>query len=344
MDRISESDVQFLESLYKQAGKVEVSKVRHYQSKEILCMKKIFVEDVQDATMIQSESLVMALFNHDHILKLRSASLGGVDRQISHILIFMQYFEEGDLEKMISTRAASRKFFPEEDLLEYLRQLTSAYYYMQKEKNTAHRDIKPQNIFVADNGRNLIVADLGSAVKKSSNAGVTLTGTPLYLSPKLRESFMKSSMTGNWNTEHNVYKSDVYSLGLTFLYMASLNIIKDLATLNDLQSIIDRRIGDISNRYRVIAPILEKMLRVNEDERVDFIGLKMLLDKLDANFLLTTENLRKHQCCILERMEAVCDVCNEKKWEEEIYVFSQGFICQNCYQEVSEKFFPKNKL
>ena len=49
MERISESDVKLEEILYKQQGKVEVYKVKHYRTGEILCMKKIFVENVEAA-------------------------------------------------------------------------------------------------------------------------------------------------------------------------------------------------------------------------------------------------------------------------------------------------------
>ena len=99
-------------------------------------------------------------------------------------------------------------------------------------------------------------------------------------------------MTGNWSTDHNIYKSDVYSLGLTLLYMASLNPIKDLAALNGLQELINRRIEDIANRYRTLAPILDKMLRVDEEERVDFVGLMRILDKRNSEVLkqIPTEN------------------------------------------------------
>lgn len=341
MERIAETDVQILETLYKQTGKVEVCKVRMYRTNEILCMKKIYVENVYDATMIQSECLAMAHFDHEHILKLRGASLGGVDREISHILIFMDFFAEGDLEKLIISRIHSRIYFGEEEILNYLIQLVSAYHYMQM-KNTAHRDIKPQNIFISDNGENLKVGDLGSAVKKNSNQeGNTLTGTPLYLSPKLREAYMKSN-AGNWNIDHNVFKSDVYSLGLTFLYMASLVPVKELANLNDLQAKITRRISDISGMYPVLAEILVKMLSVEEADRVDFIQLKRILEKPSNKIILDEKNVLAFQSGQLDALQAKCEICETIQKENEVYVFTLGLICKKCYQEASENFYPQN--
>ena len=104
MERMIESDIKVLDVLYKQPGKVEVSKVQHKKTNQILCMKKIFVDNLMDATFIQNECLTMALLQHPYILSLRAASLGGQDRAITHVIIFMDYFEEGDLEKLIFTR------------------------------------------------------------------------------------------------------------------------------------------------------------------------------------------------------------------------------------------------
>jgi len=141
-----------------------------------------------------------------------------------------------------------------------------------QEKNVAHRDIKPQNIFVGDNDE-LLVADLGCVVKKSSGSSeeMTLAGTPLYLSPKLRLAFDKGISGG---VDHNPFKSDVYSLGLTFFYMATLEDIFDLANLNQLQPRLNIRINTINYYTDKIRNILKDMLVVEEAKRLDFSELK----------------------------------------------------------------------
>ena len=273
VERISENDVQIKEILYKQQGKVEVYKVMLYRTGETLCMKKIFVENIMEATAMNNECLAMATYNHSNIIKLRSTSFGGVDREITHLVIFMEYFEEGDLEKLIFPRTKNRNFFTEEELMEYLIQLVSAYAYMER-LGCAHRDIKPQNIFVCNQGRVLKVGDLGSSVKKEQNSGVTITGTPLYLSPKLREAYARTAYETPSKITHDIYKSDVYSLGLTFLYVASLDPVKDLTSLVDLEAKLANRINQIANRYTNLAVILQRMLDINENNRPNFIGLE----------------------------------------------------------------------
>jgi len=59
----------------------------------------------------------------------------------------------------------------------------------------------------------------------------TLTGTPDYLSPTLNEAYTLYLMgrSAEVRVKHNVFKSDLFSLGLTYLRMATL---KDIRRLN----------------------------------------------------------------------------------------------------------------
>lgn len=343
MERITESDVAIEETIYKQPGKVEVFKVRLYRTNENLCMKKIYVENVNDATLMQQECLAMAYFDHENILRLRSALLGGYDRAITHVTIFMDYFREGDLEKLISDRVARKQPFSEEELLGYLAQLISAYAYLQ-EKNVAHRDVKPQNIFVTGNGKILKVGDLGSATRKDGQATSTLMGTPLYLSPKLRQEFLNSNAGGS-NVNHNVFKSDVFSLGLTFLYMASLVQVKDLATLDDLRFKIANRISSLPDCYNNLKKILEKMLDVNENARLDFIDLKKFMSvKKTEKVILTRENLTKSSAYKILEFSECCSICDSQKNEENLYVFTSGLICDECYEETKKTLYKPDSM
>lgn len=339
MDRINENEVRIEQILYKQDGKVEVSKVFHHRTGKSICMKKIFVENVLDATYIQGEFVTMAHLQHKNILALKSASLGGHDRNITHVVIFMDYFEEGDLEKLIQNKARSGVLFEQEQLIEYFKQMIDAYAYMQSEE-VAHRDIKPQNIFVCDNGKTLKVGDLGSAVKKNSDSGGTLMGTPLYLSPKLREVYLSNSKFQVIN--HDVFKSDVYSLGLTFLYMASLKSVKDLCTLFELEKKIAERIRELPENYNVVKEILGYMLEVDESERMNFLQLKERMEnphndpknkpgkELAVKVLKKGEMLKLRLTKLLE-LKGNCENCHKEFKENQIYYISGHLICFTCF-------------
>ena len=343
MDNISESDVQILDVLYKQPGRVEVLKVRRYSNNEILCMKKLYADSLQEANTIQREIIAMAVCQHENIITIRSAFMGGSDREITNVVIFMDFYPEGDLEKLIVPRIKSRQFLPEEEILDYLQQLVSAYAYLE-ERKLAHRDIKPQNIFVTsvNNRRTLKVGDLGSATKKDGTMVATIVGTPMYLSPVLRRAFSNGSAGLN-SVAHNVYKSDVYSLGVTFLYLASLNPVNELCNLDNLEGSLKTRIDSLPETYPRIKYLLEFMLKVDEELRPDFIQLKNLLgrvivsDQSDQGTSLLTEG-REQISPIFHK----CEICNKDQLENELYIFTSGVLCKNCYNIARGTFYPQS--
>ena len=95
----------------------------------------------------------------------------------------------------------------------------------------------------------------------------------MYMSPILYNAVKYNQK----NVEHNVYKSDVFSLGFCVLYAASLNfkIISDLREVNDM-NIMKVKIGKYLNkRYSSkFTKAVVKMVEVNEKERVDFVEME----------------------------------------------------------------------
>lgn len=136
-----------------------------------------------------------------------------------------------------------------------------------EEKKIAHRDIKPENIFVAENGTKLLIGDFGSSKVKISKMSETIAGTPMYLSPEVRKGYFKmihGESQSDFN--HDPFKSDVYSLGLTFLYMASLKDCSDLLAFNNLEQKTQIRIAELSN-YPTLQNYLKVMLEFNYNTR-----------------------------------------------------------------------------
>jgi hypothetical protein len=81
-------------------------------------------------------------------------------------------------------------------------------------------------------------------------------------------------------TDHNPYKSDVYSLGLTFLYMATFvtpnGLNFNIEGTNYLQHRLQREIAKVKSKK--IQDLLKVMLKVEENERPDFLQLEKLID------------------------------------------------------------------
>jgi serine/threonine protein kinase len=93
----------------------------------------------------------------------------------------------------------------------YLRQLISALMALH-EKKVAHMDIKPQNVLV-DEHFNLKLADFGTIEPDTRGDGLTFwkKGTDGYMAPEI----VGPSACG----PYNMFKADVYSLGVTFYRM-----------------------------------------------------------------------------------------------------------------------------
>ncbi|MHC4663058.1 MAG: protein kinase domain-containing protein [Planctomycetota bacterium] len=119
----------------------------------------------------------------------------------------MEFIKGKTLQKLIKLK----KRISVEDVLDYIIQIASALMHAWEEK-IIHRDIKPENIMIADEDDIAKLTDLGLA-KQTDDAGAALTaygvsmGTPDYMSPEQVR-----------DTAGVDYRSDIYSLGVTFFH------------------------------------------------------------------------------------------------------------------------------
>ena len=336
MERIDLSLVDILEKIYERKKIAKLYKVIHKESKEIMCMKKIFIKNLPH---FQDEGIAMVKLNHPNIISLKSVA-HVYKKEIMTYIIFMDFFEEGDLGKLICKRKTEINPWTEIQLLDFLNQLVLAYAFMQRQ-NIAHRDIKPQNILVSNNGTQLKVADLGSAKKNFFYVQHSLVGTPLYLSPLLNKAYNLPNFSEN-KIDHDIFKSDVYSLGLTFLFMASLKDIRNLSNLNNLQNNINARLDEIRERYPFFTDLLRKMLAVDENDRVDFIQLEKILKKSNSKIEINEANLSGIQFAQIEKLFGKCEVCSNSFEESELFMLTSGLLCKKCFSD-GEKLLIPNK-
>ena len=152
---------------------------------------------------------------------------------------------------------------------------------MEKKLKISHRDIKPQNILVFENGIYKL-ADFGEAKEvKISKRLNTLRGTELYMSPALYEGLKK----GKNDVSHDPFKSDVFSLGFCLLYASSLNFeLLYEARDNDSPNMINKILNKsfIKKVYSdKLITILNNMLLYDEEKRFSF---QELLDYINQNY------------------------------------------------------------
>ncbi|OMJ92256.1 hypothetical protein SteCoe_5026 [Stentor coeruleus] len=320
MERITLEDIDLVSSLYtNQACEIKIGRLKR-RPEELICIKKLLIKNVDDARKYNDECLNMANANHPNIIRLRWAFFGGIERNLHSQYIIMDYFPEGDLSVLLNKRIEMNSLWTENELLDFFSQLVSAYKYLQT-LNICHRDIKPQNIFVANNGTKLIVGDLGSS-RHIYGEIFTVIGTANYFSPLVREGYAKSLTTNIEKIVHNPFKSDVYSLGLVFLYMTSLKGVSELGNLVNLPQLIQGRISELSSNYNRVKILLYKMLAIDEQERPNFYGLDTILSVI----------INKFQC----------QGCKEIYDQNDFFVCSGEKMCKFCLKNF--ECFPENPI
>ena len=185
-----------------------------------------------------------------------------------------------DWEKDIKSHIDKKKPYTESELINILIQLTSALHFLQSQ-GVSHRDIKPQNVLVFKN-KVYKIADFGEAKqieKMSQNRQInTLRGTELYMSPLL----FNGLKTNQLDIKHNVFKSDVYSLGLCILFSATLtvNSIYDVRKIIDMKNVRSYLLRVLKDSYSLnFITLLGDMLEINERFRPDFEELERRLQE-----------------------------------------------------------------
>ena len=242
-------------------------------------LKKIICQDINDVIKIQKQFELAYSLAHKNIMKIYKLQFKCLDFTTYGINVLMEKAQM-DWGMEIIMRTEKKKYYTEKELINIMKQLISALEFLQN-NNVAHRDIKPQNILIYPNNV-YKVADLGEAKNINMKSRLfTLKGSEMYLSPALFEG-LKNKKEG---IIHNVYKSDVFSLGYCFLYAMCLNMsvldeVRKISIKNNNIMILEQFVGKnkFSNKF---LELVGKMIIDSEAQRCDFIELNNMI----KNFL-----------------------------------------------------------
>ena len=242
-------------------------------------MKKIIANNLTSLETFQTEFEIVHQNNHQNILDILGICIRCLD-QTTFVLYVLMDLALYDWDFEIESRKKQKKYYTEKELISILKQISSALVYLQKVKRIAHRDIKPENILVFNDGVYKL-GDFGEAKitrLRRNNARSTIRGTEMYMSPAL----FKALQDNKDDIKHDIYKSDVFSLGYCFVFAAVLDfkILEDIRILNNdfkVKKILQRI---LFLRYsKEFIELLFKMICINEEDRIDFIGLEKLLQE-----------------------------------------------------------------
>ena len=209
------------------------------------------------------EPRLLANLNHPNIVTVLTA-----EKQDNVFYIVMEYVAGETLENVICRDGA----LDVNQSLDFTCQICNAVDYAHRQ-GVIHRDLRPANVLVAENGL-IKVADFGtSRVLELAEHGTTVIGSPPYMAP---EQFHGRA----------TFASDIYSLGVSMYQMMTGTLPYQTPVPADIEKLmrgdlvspprvrngrIPQRINDIimkamapevSERYQRAADLLEDLLGV----------------------------------------------------------------------------------
>lgn len=159
-----------------------------------------FVDDEEFLAKFKREAEAVANISHPNIVNVYDV---GCDGKVNYIV--MEYVDGKNLKEIIKTEGTLDEY----TALDITKQIAKALGAAHK-KGVIHRDIKPHNILISSEGRNVKVADFGIA-KAATNSTMTnigsIIGSVHYFSP---EQAKGKSVKNN---------ADLYSLGIVLYEM-----------------------------------------------------------------------------------------------------------------------------
>lgn len=175
--------------------------------KHVFVIKKIIVSTKQEKNDTKNEVKLLSTLKSNYIIQYYDYFYDAPSRSMC---IAMEHAGGGDLGGKIQRQRQRRTLFKAERITQWFHEMCEAMQYCH-ELNVVHRDIKPQNIFIAIDGT-IKMGDFGIAVQLNSTGSFakTVIGTPTYMAPEvIRE-------------EPYNHKSDVWSLGCVLYEMCTL--------------------------------------------------------------------------------------------------------------------------
>src|SRR6266542_4206119 len=161
------------------------------------------------------EPRLLATLNHPNIVTILTA-----EKQENVFFIVMEFVPGETLETIIARDGALDVALA----LDYTCQICNAVDHAHRQ-NVLHRDLRPSNVLVTDNGL-LKVADFGtSRFLEIAAHGTTVIGSPPYMAP---EQFRGKA----------VFASDIYSLGVTMYQMLTGMLPYDTPAPADMDKLL----------------------------------------------------------------------------------------------------------
>ena len=229
-------------------------------------LRQEYTHDPELVRRFKNESKAISLFNHPNIVKVYDVS---VNDQLQYIV--MEYVDGMTLREYLNERGGK---LTSRETVHFISQILKALEHAHA-NGVVHRDIKPQNIMLLDNGQ-LCMMDFGIArISRAENqllSGKTM-GSVHYISPEQAKG------------DETDCTSDIYSVGVMMYEMLSGQLPFDA---EDAVEVAIKQISDQPKSLHEIAPqvpaalveITEKAMAKLPQNR--YASAREMLDALDT--------------------------------------------------------------
>ena len=286
--KLSSQTYQKIKSLGK-GSYGQVFLVKSIQTQKEYALKETIITKKKEVFLYftMNEINILSKLNNPFIISLKCAFKTQLDNDIEKLGIIMEYVDNGDLNKLLIDYKYEEIYFEEKRILNWLFQVCLALIYLQK-NDVIHRDIKPSNIFLmADDSIKL--GDFGISKKVSLSSDITFfIGTPRYTSPEII------------NKKDFSFKTDIWSLGVTFLELISLRapflgyeteeIYENILKRNINSNILNKEKNGFNNyitkRYsKNLLDLVKEMISMNPDDRPnakDILNRDIIKERMES--------------------------------------------------------------
>ena len=202
------------QNLLGKGGFGRVFKGKHIQTGDDVAVKEI-EKNHRTNKFIKRELAFMKTCKHEHIVGLYDTK----ETKYSTFII-MEYCQSGNMNQFMHANEISFT-----KCMCFMTNVADAVGYLHCDKHICHRDLKPDNVLVTNNGQSAKLADFSLArIFAGSSSGATGTGVGTYgwLAPEvLKGSDATADDDNDDDDDHSRYSypADISSLGLLYLAM-----------------------------------------------------------------------------------------------------------------------------